>query len=85
MALHYARAGRHRLPEPHPLRRHQGAGLIAYDHDGGEGGDAMHAFKAVVTLAAENLKIRGVAMAKFGAIEGGNQTFARLESYLAKA
>jgi uncharacterized protein YndB with AHSA1/START domain len=70
--------------------------FLAYDHDEGEGGNPLHAFKASVTLEPEGRKTRVTLrllvatpeqrerMAKFGAIEGSNQTLARLESYLAR-
>jgi uncharacterized protein YndB with AHSA1/START domain len=70
--------------------------FIAYDHDGGDDDDGTHAFKATVQIATEGRKTRVTlrlvfatkeqreAMAKFGAIEGGNQTLGRLESYLTK-
>ncbi len=71
--------------------------FIAYDHDGGDDDDGTHAFKATVQIATEGqakresrcaLSLRRrqqrEAMAKFGAIEGGNQTLGRLESYLTK-
>ena len=68
--------------------------FVAYDHDGGEGGDPAHAFKGSWTFDAEGRKTRVTMrlvaatpeqrayMAQFGAVEGGNQTLARLESYL---
>lgn len=71
--------------------------LIAYDHDAGEGSDPAHAFKSVVELTVEGGKTRVTlrltfatkehreAMAKFGAIEGGNQTLGRLDAYLAES
>ena len=70
--------------------------FLAYDHDGGEDGDDKHRFKAIVTFETEGRKTRVTMrlvsatpeqreeMAKFGAIEGGNQTLARLEVYLAQ-
>jgi uncharacterized protein YndB with AHSA1/START domain len=70
---------------------------LAYDHDGGDGGDTMHSFKAVVTFVPEAGKTRVTLrlvcaskeqhefMTKFGAIEGGEQTLSRLESYVASA
>jgi uncharacterized protein YndB with AHSA1/START domain len=69
---------------------------LAYDHDGGDGGDLKHSFKAVVTFEPDAGKTRvtfrlvcaDVAqhtyMAKFGAIEGGYQTLARLDTFLSK-
>ena len=69
--------------------------FLAYDHDDGKGGPEM--FKAVVQLDAEGsnkrvtlrmtfaTKEQREAMAKFGAIEGGNQTLSRLEDYLTNA
>jgi uncharacterized protein YndB with AHSA1/START domain len=71
--------------------------FIAYDHDGGDDNDVTHAFKATVEIASEGrqtlvtlrlvfaTKEQREAMAKFGAIEGGNQTLGRLERYLTKA
>jgi uncharacterized protein YndB with AHSA1/START domain len=68
---------------------------LAYDHDGGDGGDKKLSFKAVITFVPEAGKTRVTLrlmcaskeqheyMAKFGAIEGGEQTLSRLESYLA--
>ena len=70
------------------------AELLAYDHDGGDGADRMHSFKAVITFADEAQKTRVTLrlvcatkeqremMAKFGAIEGGHQTLSRLDDYL---
>ena len=66
--------------------------LIAYDHFAGEGGP-LH-FQAEISFKAEGEKTRVTlqltaptkderdAMAKFGAIEGGEQTLARLEAHL---
>lgn len=70
---------------------------LAYDHDGGDGGDTKHSFKAVITFVPEAGKTRVTLrlicatkeqrayMAKFGAIEGGEQTLSRLESHLSNA
>lgn len=67
---------------------------LGYDHDEGEGGDPLHAFKASVTLSVEDGKTRVTLrlvlasaeqrerLAKFGALEGGKQTLARLEAFL---
>ena len=67
---------------------------LAYDHDGGDGGQAIHSFKAAISFEAERGKTRVTMrlicssmeqkefMAKFGAIEGGVQTLSRLETYL---
>jgi uncharacterized protein YndB with AHSA1/START domain len=71
-------------------------GLIAYDHDAGEGGDPAHAFKASWTFDVEGKKTRVTGrlvtattelrafMAKFGAVEGGHQTLARLDDFLTR-
>lgn len=71
--------------------------LIAHDHDGGESGDPVFAFKQSITFEAEGRKTRvtfrlvmatpeqRAVLAKFGAVEGGNQTLSRLASYLAQA
>ncbi len=71
--------------------------LLAYDHDGGDGDDGTHSFKADITFEPEGGKTRVTLrlicaskeqreiMAKFGAIEGGNQTLSRLEAYLNNA
>ncbi|CCB67073.1 MULTISPECIES: SRPBCC domain-containing protein [unclassified Hyphomicrobium] len=71
--------------------------VIAYDHDAGEGSDAASAFKQTITFEAEGGKTRvtlhlvmataehRAAMAKFGAVEGGHQTLARLAAYIGKA
>ncbi len=68
---------------------------LAYDHDGGDGSDGKYVFKADITFAPEDGKTRvtlrlvsatpeqRAEMAKFGAIEGGHQTLARLDAYLA--
>jgi uncharacterized protein YndB with AHSA1/START domain len=70
---------------------------LAYDHDGGDGGDATLRFKAVITFVPEAGKTRVTLrlicatteqrayMAKFGAIEGGEQTLSRLASHLQSA
>ena len=67
---------------------------VAYDHDAGEGGDSVYAFKGSWTFDAEGRKtritMRLVAataeqrefMAKFGAVEGGDQTLSRLNKFL---
>lgn len=67
---------------------------LAYDHDGGEGGDGEHHFKAVITFVPEASNTRVTLrlicatieqrefMVKFGAIEGGEQTLSRLDAYL---
>jgi uncharacterized protein YndB with AHSA1/START domain len=71
--------------------------LLAYDHDGGDADDGSHAFKAVITFEPDDGKTRVTLrlicaskeqremMAKFGAIEGGNQTLSRLEAHLINA
>jgi uncharacterized protein YndB with AHSA1/START domain len=67
---------------------------LAYDHDGGDGGNSKYVFKAVITFVPEAGKTRVTLrlicptkeqrdeMAKFGAIEGGEQTLGRLEAHL---
>jgi uncharacterized protein YndB with AHSA1/START domain len=69
--------------------------IIAYDHYSAEGSPLL--FKAAVEFVAEGNKTRvtlrmtfataeqRAAMAKFGAIEGGEQTLARLDSYISQA
>ncbi|WP_290980781.1 SRPBCC family protein [Hyphomicrobium sp.] len=71
--------------------------FLAYDHDEGEGGNPLQAFKATVTIEPEGRNTRVTLrltlatpeqrkmLAEFGAIEGGNQTLARLEDYLSRA
>lgn len=71
--------------------------FITYDHDGGDGDDGTHSFKADITFEPEDGKTRVTLrlicaskeqremMAKFDAIEGGNQTLSRLEDYLINA
>jgi uncharacterized protein YndB with AHSA1/START domain len=68
---------------------------VGYDHDAGEGGDQAFAFKASWTFDAEGRKTRVTMrliaatlelrefMAKFGAVEGGDQTLSRLDAFLA--
>lgn len=70
--------------------------FLAYDHDEGEGGNPLQAFKATVTIEPDGRNTRVTLrltlatpeqrkmLAEFGAIEGGNQTLARLEDYLSR-
>ena len=92
VAVYDARAGRTEYPNRIRYTEVRAPEFLAYDHDDGKGGPEM--FKAVVQLDAEGSKTRVTlrttfaqeqreAMAKFGAIEGGNQTLSRLEYYLA--
>lgn len=67
---------------------------LTYDHDEGEGGDPLQAFKTTVTIESEDGKTRVTLrlvlasaeqrekLVKFGAIEGGNQTLARLDAFV---
>lgn len=69
--------------------------FVLYDHDCGEDGDPAHAFKASWNFDVEGRKTRVTMrlvaatpeqrayMAQFGAVEGGNQTLARLDAFLA--
>jgi uncharacterized protein YndB with AHSA1/START domain len=71
--------------------------FVLYDHDAGEDGDAAYAFKASWNFDVEGRKTRVTMrlvaatpeqrtyMAKFGAVEGGNETLARLEKFLTQA
>jgi uncharacterized protein YndB with AHSA1/START domain len=71
--------------------------FVAYDHDAGEGGDANLAFKASWTFAVEDGQTRVTMrlvtatpelrefMSKFGAVEGGFETLARLDDFLANS
>lgn len=66
---------------------------LAYTHDADEGGDPAHAFEGEITFVEMDdrtqvnlhLICRSAAqrrgLAEFGAIEGGNQTLARLDAY----
>jgi uncharacterized protein YndB with AHSA1/START domain len=68
---------------------------IVTDHDGGEGGDPTHAFKAVITFVDERGGTRvtnrmflanagrKADLVKFGAVKGGQQNLARLDRHLA--
>ncbi len=70
---------------------------MAYDHDGGDGGQDVYRFKAEVMFEPEDGKTRVTlrlicqsveqreTMAKFGAIEGGHQTLERLDHFIATA
>jgi uncharacterized protein YndB with AHSA1/START domain len=69
--------------------------LIAYDHDGGESGDPLFAFKQSISFEVEGRKTRvtlrlvmatpdqRAKLAKFGAVEGADQTLSRLNAFLA--
>jgi uncharacterized protein YndB with AHSA1/START domain len=66
---------------------------LTYTHDADEGGDPAHAFEGEITFVElgdrtqVNLRLtcqsveQRESLAKFGAIEGGNQTLARLDAY----
>ncbi|WP_045835238.1 SRPBCC family protein [Hyphomicrobium sp. 99] len=68
--------------------------LLAYDHDAGAERPDFEPFKVWITFETENRKTRVTLrhlfatrerrdeMVKFGAVEGGQQTLARLDLYL---
>lgn len=65
--------------------------FLAYSHVSGPYFEAIVSFevegdktRVTIRMVFETAKLRNLTVEKFGAIEGGNQTLARLDEYVAK-